>query len=288
MLTENSALALPHRPDFLIVGAQKAGSTWIYEALRHHPQVFLPDAVELLHFSGLNWDQPDIRAAYLDNFRGATPGQRIGEKTPGYFWTQNLERSRTQPPAGHNPAIPESVRKALGSDVSIIVSLRHPVHRAISAFAHHSKRRRIPPGTRLRDVAHRFGILDIGFYADHLAAWEAVFAPEQILSIIFESEIVGSPELGYQMICRFLGISDHIPANPISEPVNRGIERDFRDDTIGFRSPKVASVLPADVAFLLDSFRNDMMKLRDRFGRRLDIWEDETRILEQFARQRPR
>lgn len=38
-------------PDFLVIGAQKAGSTWLYQNLKLHPEVFMPAKVELVHFN---------------------------------------------------------------------------------------------------------------------------------------------------------------------------------------------------------------------------------------------
>ena len=125
-------------PDFLIIGAQKAGSTWIYDNLKQHPEVFLPEKVELLFF-----DLPDCTdrskvADYSKNFEGAGNFKRVGEKTPGYFWSTDRTRSPTQPPISHNPDIAGSVVEVLGDKVDVIVSLRHPVWRAISAFGHHA------------------------------------------------------------------------------------------------------------------------------------------------------
>ena len=37
-------------PDFLVVGAQKAGTTWLYRSLRTHPQVWMPREKELHYF----------------------------------------------------------------------------------------------------------------------------------------------------------------------------------------------------------------------------------------------
>ena len=37
-------------PDFLGIGAQKAGTTWLWENLRRHPEIFVPDKKELHYF----------------------------------------------------------------------------------------------------------------------------------------------------------------------------------------------------------------------------------------------
>jgi hypothetical protein len=67
-------------PDFLIIGAQKAGTTWLRALLRHHPNVYMPDRE--IHFfnkehnyrRGLDW--------YARHFRGADGNKRMGKRRP--------------------------------------------------------------------------------------------------------------------------------------------------------------------------------------------------------------
>lgn len=54
------------KPNFLILGAQKAGSTWIYDVLRKHEKVFLPKRVELVFFNTKDCGVPENVAAYLE------------------------------------------------------------------------------------------------------------------------------------------------------------------------------------------------------------------------------
>src|ERR671939_356718 len=45
-------------PDFLVIGAQKSGTTSLYEYLKSHPNVFMPDIKELDFFTpGINWER---------------------------------------------------------------------------------------------------------------------------------------------------------------------------------------------------------------------------------------
>ena len=66
--------------DFLGIGAQKAGTTWLYEQFNHHPQLAFPLGKEA-HF----WNRPHDMAAvenYLDHF--ARSDAIAGEITPAY------------------------------------------------------------------------------------------------------------------------------------------------------------------------------------------------------------
>ena len=84
-------------PDFFIVGQPKSGTTALYEALRAHPQLYMPDLKEPVFLAsdllaGLR--RPTVRARpqnleeYLALFVDATPGQRIGEASSLYLWSR--------------------------------------------------------------------------------------------------------------------------------------------------------------------------------------------------------
>ena len=101
------------RPDFFHVGVFKGGSTALYEALRRHPQIFMPFHKEPLYFG------KDLTARYgrlsLDDymrlFRDAKPGQRIGEASTWYLYSESAAREI----------------KEFSPDAQITVLLRNPV-----------------------------------------------------------------------------------------------------------------------------------------------------------------
>nr|WP_304610668.1 sulfotransferase [Salipiger sp. PrR003] len=276
------------KPNFLIIGAQKAGSTWIYDVLRKHREVFLPKRVELLFFNRLDCETPENVAEYLGRFEKAGPQHKwIGEKTPGYFWSSESHALPRQPPPMHNPHIPESVRRVLGPDVSIILSLRHPVRRAISAYGHHGSRNRIRPEVHLDEVAKQLGILDIGFYDRHLDAWEQVFGMDQIETLIFESDIARTPDTGIQRLCSFLDIDTEGFSDVSFAPSNEGRPTTIAEDVIETGISDLQPIRPEDVDFLLQAYEPTIKNLQARFGNRLDIWQEETERLREFAARNP-
>ena len=100
-------------PDFLGIGAQKAGSTWLHEMLRLHPDLFLPEPKEVHYF-----DRRFHRTLgyYARRFKPA--GQRVkGEITPDY---SNLS--------------PETIRfiRQVMPDLRLVYLIRNPVERAWS------------------------------------------------------------------------------------------------------------------------------------------------------------
>ncbi|MCS3937073.1 hypothetical protein GGP80_003081 [Salinibacter ruber] len=206
-------------PDFLIIGAQKAGTSWLCAKLREHPDLYLPPSEEV-HF----FDRPQNfkRGArwYASVFNQA-PGQvLVGEKTPDYFWPAVAEE--------HLPKkAPHRIYELL-PDAKLIVSLRDPVRRAVSAVRHHLGHGNLSPLKNLDDLLLEalekksedpFGIVEMGHYDDHLESYYDHFDSEQILVLLFEEDIVDYPEQGLRKVHRFLDVPHSIPAG-LNEKVN--------------------------------------------------------------------
>jgi hypothetical protein len=138
------------RPDFVIAGAAKCGTTALYEYLSLHPSVFMPELKEPAFFSP---DLPD-RVATLEEYRAlfaaAPPQCMTGEASTTYLYS----RVAIEQLVAHNP------------NVKVIVMLRNPVDAAYSLHGH----------------AYRYGHENI---ADFEAAWHAQparFAREPVSS----------------------------------------------------------------------------------------------------------
>src|SRR5579864_7934349 len=87
----------PRLPDFFIVGHAKSGTTALYEMLRDHPQIFMPDMKEPWFFSTdmrprfpppRSGPAPETLEEYLALFRDAGPHQRAGEASSSYLWSR--------------------------------------------------------------------------------------------------------------------------------------------------------------------------------------------------------
>ena len=109
-------------PDFLIIGAQKAGTTSLWGYLRSHPQVFVPDLKEPTFFvdegtwgRGLDW--------YRGLFRGAGPDQVVGEASPGYTMFPWFASA------------PERIAATV-PDVKLVYLIRDPIARMASSWLH--------------------------------------------------------------------------------------------------------------------------------------------------------
>lgn len=194
-------------PNLLIIGAQKAGTTWLRHRLMQHPEIFMSKVKEVNFFTK-QAAQRDLDE-YSDHFEAGAGFRYRGEATPGYFWTYS-EKSEycSLDPSGHELEIPRAVMKTLGSDVKLIVSLRHPVHRAVSAYFHHYKMGRITDGQSILEFGKRSGIIDMGFYARHLRAWESVFGKNKIFVIFFD-DIEKQGGRVVNSVCEHLGLAPY-------------------------------------------------------------------------------
>lgn len=165
-------------PDFIIIGAQKSGTTALYGLLTNHPSV-KPAAVRELHF----FDRPERFAKGPEWYRRCFPppqwknGQRsiTGEKTPYYLF---------------HPHVPEKVAEIVPR-VRLIVLLRNPVDRAYSHYHHNmsmmQSRGRGEPGTFEEAVEQKdSSYLPRGIYVDQLQRWDEYFSRDQML--ILKSE----------------------------------------------------------------------------------------------------
>jgi hypothetical protein len=196
-------------PDFLIIGAQKSGTTWASKILEQHPEVYIPN--KEIHFfnkeknykKGLEW--------YETHFNNGTDNQIIGEKTPNYLWVTN-KIIKTK--FGNNmPFINKIIYDTLPNS-KLIALLRNPVERAISAVNHYRTHGELSPFDDINEIligkkknlAYKYGIISMGMYYHHLMAFYEYFDPNQILILIYEEDVIKNPEKGVNKICTFLNI----------------------------------------------------------------------------------
>jgi hypothetical protein len=178
-------------PDFLIIGAQKGGTSSLYDYLGQHPQVRPALMKEPRYFS--RWHDKS-ESWYRAHFplKSHMTAHITGEASPDYLV---------------HPQAPEWAHDLL-PDAKIFVLLRNPITRAFSQYNHNAAKGR---GTRsfedaaraemgsdqphdlaaLGGVEYRRAVHELylgrGFYAEQLERWFACYPREQIM--IYQSEI---------------------------------------------------------------------------------------------------
>ena len=172
-------------PNFLYVGPDKAGSSWLHETLIRHPDVYLTPAKDLYFFDryfdrGMDW--------YADQFRGARNESVVGEICQDYLF---------------HPEAAERIRSSLG-DVRVMVCLRDPVERAWSSYLY-MRKHGIGPSTFAEALRSRPELLDHGRYATGLGRFLEKFPRESVHVALFD-DLVRDPQVFLDGVTDFLGI----------------------------------------------------------------------------------
>jgi hypothetical protein len=263
------------KPDFLIIGVQKGATTWLHQMLRQHPGIFLPEAKDGGFFCWQGNDNAAALSRYCENFRAACADQLIGESTAAYFWTRTGSAYDNKP-AGYHRDIAGHVRHALGGDTRLLLTLRHPVKRAISAFLHYQAMGELSQDCRLSDVLDFGGIVDIGFYAQHLRSWLQHFSTEQLCVLIKETDVAQQPEQGLARVLAHLGLASDWQPEAIQQAVFTGRTRQWLRDGVWVerdgQPQQLASA--ADIHELRTLYRDDIAELEEMLKRPLgELWQ---------------
>jgi arylsulfatase A-like enzyme len=158
-------------PDFLGIGAQKAGTTWLYERLKRHPDIYVPPEKEL-HFWDQRQDQPI--SEWLDLFDEVTE-QKRGEITPAYGILDT-----------------DTIREIyeLRPDLRLFYSIRNPIERAWSSALMALERAEMTfnEASDMWFIDHfkSSGSQRRGDAESCLSRWRSVFPTEQIHLILYD------------------------------------------------------------------------------------------------------
>lgn len=185
-------------PNFLIIGAPKAGTTWLYSRLRRHPDVFMSSVKELGFFSHTVADSDETvtleakdRDWYEYHFQDVEEQSAVGEATPNYLL---------------NSSAPRKIYELI-PDVKLIACLRHPTDRA---YSHYWMKR------GLSNIDYTFGeavrrgqgaYVEESLYGEQLDRYLSYFDREQLLILISE-EVFAAPSTSLNEICSFLGVDE--------------------------------------------------------------------------------
>ncbi len=211
-------------PDFLIIGAQKCGTSWLHHQLRQSRDIFMPEDKDFEHFSYVGNLNPAAFERYCRRFADAGGARVVGDANAAYFWTRTGSPWSRQPDS-FNPDIPRSVHAACGPDLKLVLILRDPVERAISAYLHHIRHGAITPATSILDRDLPLGIVDMSLFRIHLDNWLAVY-PRAALHLI--PRLPSDDDDAVRLVegaCRFLDAAPPERARYHLAPVFPGLPR---------------------------------------------------------------
>ncbi|MEO0790108.1 MAG: sulfotransferase [Bacteroidota bacterium] len=275
-------------PDFLCIGAQRAGSTWLDTNLRKHPNLWLPPIKEIHYFNykETNHLQNRLKKIMSSHWRDIIRQQlslSVREKdfervlwNFKYFsggrtdeWYHSLFEPQPHQIAGevtpdYSALSAETVEHihSLMPNAKIILMLRDPIRRAWSYVFSHTLRgqnlEEIPSEVLIQHCTKRYSFLR-GNYARTIEVWRS-FYPRQQFFVGFFEEIKTDPEALLARICQFLNVS-------ASAEYLANIER---KKVYSFGN---TANVPMEVEIALAKLHyDDIVYLKDRYGDVCQSW----------------
>ena len=202
-------------PDFLIIGAAKAGTTSLWKNLKQHPDIEMsPNFIRILQIGNeIPWiKKKEISFFDKDEFWNKGKGWYIslfnknkkiqGEASPGYIYSELCHQRMFE-------TIP---------DAKLILILRDPVKRAYSQFNHMIDEKKIAwEGETLptedftnflkkvNEENYETSVIKTGFYIDQIENLLKYYPKKQLMIVISE-KMQKNPQLVYDEIFEFLGV----------------------------------------------------------------------------------
>jgi hypothetical protein len=211
-------------PDFYIVGHPKCGTTALWEMLRRHPAIFMPATKEPSFFTPETRRRPDSLEAYLSLFAPALPHQRTGEASPSYLWSRTAAERIAQARADARIIAilrePASFLRSLHLEfLNIHAETEKSFAKAMALEGRRAEGKSIPRNsTRPMFLPYSQHVR----YVEQLQRFHAVFAPEQILVLIYEEYRADNAATVGQVL-RFLGVDDSLELAPLKANPSREI-----------------------------------------------------------------
>jgi len=233
-------------PQFVIVGAPKAGTSSLYEYLKQHPKVFMPEKKEPVFFCGYgsnfrgpgshlyNRDLVTDPDEYLALFAEAPPGSLTGEASTDYLSC---------------PQAPLRL-KEWNPSAKIIVCLRNPIDRAYSEHMHLVRDMaenekfvtalRLEGGRRNEGWIPLFWHVERGLYCEAVKRYFGTFGKGNV-KVIFYEDLSRSPAFIVRTLFEFLDIapvpvevakSYNASGYPLLKPIHRFVFEENRLKTL--------------------------------------------------------
>lgn len=186
-MRQNSFNSFMRLPDFVGIGAQRAATTWFYECLKEHPEVFVPDTKEVHFFNqhydkGIGW--------YAQYFEGAGACKAVGELTPNYLNNQDSISRMAQ-------ILPH---------IKLFVVFRDPVDRTFSAYKLLNQQF---DGLSFKEACAKSQyLLQLSLYSKNFMHVLSCYHSEKIKIFLYD-DVKNDPISVLQQLFSFLNVNQH-------------------------------------------------------------------------------
>lgn len=251
-------------PDFLVVGPQRTGTTWLYQNLRRHPEIFMPAKKELYFFNLLaDSEHPKYQSSelgwYLSHFRVSRVKHLARRVANLARWGEPFSiRIRGEATASYAAMEPEIIEElaSLQPDLKVVITVRDPVSRAWSHAVKDLVKR---PGKSLDQVSKREWLeyftdpyqMYCGRFSKIIDNWQRYFGVHQVFLGRFE-DIEHRPLNLLARMYSFLGV------NPRTIDVNSALQR--------FNEGRFPDIPDSIRSVLVSLFEGERRELESRYG----------------------
>jgi|10_taG_2_1085330.scaffolds.fasta_scaffold51589_2 Sulfotransferase domain len=219
------------KPNFLVVGVPKGGTSSLFNYLKQHPEIYLPEQKELHYFSfeelKKNLNGPGDKLAfssvlrsydaYTSLYNNIEGESKFGDVSPSYLF--------------FSKSVIPAIKEKLGNQVKIIISLRDPIERSYSNFLHQKRlmHESLSFDQALQQEKKRkekgFGDFwrysEHSFYYEKCQAYIKAFGAENVKIVLFE-DIKERPEGLLTELFDFLGVDKSFKAENLNVIYNKG------------------------------------------------------------------
>jgi Sulfotransferase family len=275
-----AALARARRsPDFFIVGHPKCGTTALYEMLRAHPGIYMPDLKEPWFLASdmlprfpppRSASPPETLEDYLALFSAAGPEQRIGEASSSYLLSRTAAASiaELRPDARVIAILREPASFLRSLHLQLLrthVEAEKDFGRAIELEALRRRGKKVPRRS------HRPQLLlysDHVRYVEQLRRYRGVLPSEQILVLIYD-DFRRDNEATVRSVLRFLGLDHEAPiALTDANPTRQRMRSQQLDELVNIvsvgRGPASRALKAAIKALTTERLRDGALRVTRR------------------------
>jgi hypothetical protein len=221
-------------PDFLCIGAHKAGSTWLYRQLDSHPDFWMPPVKELHYFDQLSRvqraahprcrDERDLQ--FLERLKGLSVKPDIDLENYGHLFEPKASLLSGDISPNYSTLSNEVIRQVVGyfSNLKVIFLARDPVERVWSHLSMEVHYHQIEPFdvTDIEEVnrnLRRRGMLLRSYPSAVVARWKRHVHPNQF-GVYFFDDLQSNPTELRRSILRFLGADRDKPSSRLTADYN--------------------------------------------------------------------
>jgi len=282
--------------DFLGIGVQKSATTWLFEILRQHDDIWMPPRKELHYFDrSLSYPSPSILSTEKLNERltgnekhnklfrirlndmsyEKLNTNKVNWYHKYYFSTYNDDWYRSLFDDGIGKIKGEITPaysilnkndikhiKSMFPDLKIILILRNPIERVLSQIKYRMTKKRLDTNASTVEIKNFIDSSNQEFRSDYLTIldnWEAIF-PKNQMFIGFYDEIASNPKSFIEKVFNFLEVKSVPFSNDVlTQKINTSIDVEMPEEII---------------EYVTNKYYEDIKRLSGKFGGYPKLWLD--------------